>query len=413
MEHYNTEQPPQVQAINFTTDLKVKQNTGQNVSTDPMFYKTLYPPAYPIKAQQVLLNDQFEQIQKNASTLEKRMKSLPQIKPINKTLYAPAPKEGIGRLYKGIFTPRVGRVLGTLTKRKHEIEVSNLHGNSNLSNYPAGKAFLTDRSIEDPREFGHRHSSLQRNIKLSEMRATPAKSQMSTNKSSLKLATEKLLDEIMGNGSHSLRTQLAKFIETGEKSHLFFCDYCAHCRVKSGDYYQFKKRIEKAKENEEYIFDYFDLNKTMKNSKVFLKIFIVIWKEFKLFLEKKINEKVENTENELFDQFIENLIDKKLQIEDLIDKEMLNEIKKSVLYKNTNFEQDCKKFVKSLHNSMCIKLIYPDNLQETAYIEKKLKSYENTTFERFAKQFNEPKTKPFIKDENYSTILYLYFLYYY
>ncbi len=167
---------------------------------------------------------------------------------------------GLAKLYRGMFSPDVGRMVEKLSSRQ-----SNAEGES--------EAFLTQRNgeLEKTPNKAHvpsRRSSYKVAAAYDDLLATcftkeEHKGRLSAAK--VRAAIGKLADSIMNEGSHSLRSRFEKFVETGEKEHLFFCDLCPHCRMRGNDIYAVKHKMGTIPESERdhYFFDCININKSM------------------------------------------------------------------------------------------------------------------------------------------------------
>ncbi len=65
------------------------------------------------------------------------------------------------------------------------------------------------------------------------------------------------------------------------------------------------------------------------------------------------------TDTELFHQFIDRLLDRTLDIRQLLDEDTLSELKKSFLYRGVAAEDDCRRFVETLDSGVAAKFCFP------------------------------------------------------
>ncbi len=230
--------------------------------TDRAFYRTVCRPLSDIKAIHgvsfALGSPPVSKPQQESATSpsQHRLKSLPNVKLVaHKSQSRPKEREGeresvIGRIYKGIFTPGVGRVLGSLVRRPF------------VEDLRCTETFLTSRR-------GMEEAAPERTWRPAVPCIAPElESPGRVATSRLRAATDKLVDEVMSSPSHSLRSQFLKFVETGDRRHIFYCDMCPHCRMLNKDFYPVRQRLAQQPAGDEYFFDYFDLNTRLKSSKV-------------------------------------------------------------------------------------------------------------------------------------------------
>jgi len=198
----------------------------------------------------------------------------------------------VARLYKDIFKPNMGSVMRDLSEQ--------ISPNKDAHNH---NVFITSTKEEKMHSLNglvspQKKESLDHNRRFTTMdaKSTTMLMEKYLNKAKknkdderrmtsikIKSALQNLYDEIMFKGSHAIRKRFNKFVETGDSSHLFFCEQCPHCRKLHNDFYCVRQKMSEipSAARDFYFLDTININRFIATSDVFFILSYLIKSNFK------------------------------------------------------------------------------------------------------------------------------------
>jgi len=186
---------------------------------------------------------------------------------------------GMGGLYKDILSPNVGHIMRNLAKSNKEEKAESPKAFITMQRESSMQAIfekparpsITRKLSMLQRKNSRLSMFLSSNTFIEQYFKNKSEEKKRLSAAKIKVAFQKLYDEIMTSGSVALREKFYKFVETGNSSHLFFCEQCPHCRTKNNDIYCVKQKIADVPESvlDHYFLDCMNINKAIATSDVF------------------------------------------------------------------------------------------------------------------------------------------------